>query len=1139
MRSEKRARLGALVESVILRKRLFEVARGAAAAFIVAMTGTLAFAVYNSFAPLRTAHVEAARYIIAAASGAIAFYYAVFRAAAALPPGRVASDLGGVRTESDFLAAAIELDETSVAKYGYSEELCDATADRAFDRFGEASAADFVPASALLRHLAAAAILLVSLAAVASTQTGFRAIARLWPAAAAVFLPAPAEIASDNLDFTAFAGEDVTLSFTSRRGEDADIFIRHTDETVKSPSFNFEDDDEASGNPDISVYRLARAADTSEAGLFRYHMTFQGQGRNFYYAARSPVSGSRSKVYFCRMARRPEIPKLNASYDFPEYTRLARMTEDNVSSISALYGTRVTLAGRATKPLKSALIRFADGQPVNMDISAGGRAVSGTFTVVRNTGYSIEATDTEGFENRRGRPGEIRVYSDNFPACDIIEPRGEINCPAERKVEITAKASDDFGISQMRLVSFRNEGEEDSFEIELHEKNAGETMQKCVLDLSGAAAKPGQSVYYYVAVWDNDVISGPKMSKSNVQKISFPSEFDEAVEIDKLQESIENRLNRIADEQKKISEKVAELSELQKQKLLNEFETRKNFENLAKRQENLINETRELSQDLKDAVKKMENNPYIKPETLAKIAEIQQEVEKMLSEEMKQAMMDMNKNVEKMKLTGEDVKKFSASFDEKKLLEKFERLKELFQKAEREQKLGTFTKELETILGRQEMVMENTEKSSPEVRELNEELASEQKSIGENFDRAFEKFEKDMGAIGEISEGVKDSAEEVASDLKGEKVSEKMKRSGDDLSRMNPKNAFGEQKKVAESLKKAIQKLKDSFDEFKKKNKDELKNALSKLIEKSVAMSRFQEEIQKGFIDAMGLRRPETMEMYTQTLDAIAEKCIENSNAARAMVGELMELSKKSVLIDIGHVSRAGLIARLFSVMKPMLAEREIVNSSNVGNQVYMNINIMTLMLIDILDMVNDAKSGSNMDQLMSMLKKQAEAQARLNAKTKSMMGQTGPDGMPRLSPEALKSLAFEQQLIRRSMERIMEGMDPNGEMAKRLREIKDEMQSLEGELFRKQVDRKLESRQKILHERLLEMQKALFKEKETTERKAEAAKKYEIRTPAGRPATQEVKKGELRIEDSLKNEKYPRSYEKIIEMYLNAIQKI
>lgn len=511
----------------------------------------------------------------------------------------------------------------------------------------------------------------------------------------------------------------------------------------------------------------------------------------------------------------------------------------------------------------------------------------------------------------------------------------------------------------------------------------------------------------------------------------------------------------------------------------------------------------------------------------------------MISDDMKRLMSDINKNIEKTKLSDDDVKKLAQNFDEKKLVEKFERLKELFSKAEKEQKLTTFIKELESLVSKQEFVAENTEKASPETRDLNAELANEQKNISESFDRALSNFEKNIGAVSEISEEIKTAATNALANLKKDETGKLLKEAGGSLSLNMPHGAFDKQKRALEAMKSNLDMLKNAFDKFKQDNKKELLEALSKLMRRTAAMSEFEMEIISEFAAARGLMAPEAADKFVETLDGVSEKCIEIANVSRQVAGELTRLSKKTVLIDSNHIASAGSILRQFAALRPMLAKREFNDSVNLSNQIYYNINMLNLMLLDIFDILNSSKSGSNMDQLMAMIKKQAEAQARLNAKTRDMMKKAGENGMPQLSDDALKSLAFEQQMIRRSLEQVMDSIEGDGEMARKLRQLRSEMQNLEVEYLKKKVDAKIQSRQKILHERLLDMQQALFKEKETTERKAERAKNYAPAKPADAIEAQKYEKGELRLDDAIKNEKYPLSYEKIIELYFEAVKKM
>ncbi len=1037
----------------------------------------------------------------------------------------------------NYLSTAVEIGAEEIEKYGFSAPLYECTLNAAAQHYLNKDSRRYIDYS-IVKKLAYVITILFIASLAASFQPGaLKRLNKIWPSAAGLFMPAPLEITSLNGDFTSYVDEDIDFAFQFSRAEPVELYIQYSAEKHKNPFYQIEFDDNEKSN-DTRVYKLQPAA--SPDGKYHiYNLKMPAPSYNFYYRARSLASDSFGRNYFVASKRRPEITKMTAAYEFPRYTRIAPMIEENATSISALFMSSVKITANSNAPLKSAGMIFSDNRRLDMEISGDGKAASVKFNIVKKDSYKIELTDTEDTKSRPGRYYDINVYEDKYPYCEIIEPAGLVNAPYEKKIDITVKAGDDFAVSKLVMNYYKTEGEQESFEVSLQENNASEIFSRTVLDFSSMNFKPGDSLYYYAAAFDNDDISGPKSTKSAVNKIVFPTQFDEALELEALYGSIETRLNKISDDQKAIAEKIEKIDALSKQGAMNEYELKKNYENIARGQQNLMNEAKELTSDLKEALKKMENNIYIKPETLAKISEIQQKLEEMINDDMKRLMSDINKNIEKTKLSGDDVKKLSEKFDEKKLVEKFERLKELFSKAEKEQKLTTFIKELESLVSKQEFIAENTEKAAPETGELNAELAREQKNIGENFEKALSNFEKNIGAISEISEEIQKASTDALDNLKKDEAGKLLKEAGDSLSQNMPDGAFDRQRKALGSMKSNLDMLKNAFDKFKQDNKKELLEAVSALIRRTIAMSEFEMEIIAEFNAVRGLMKPAAADKFVETLDDISEKCIEIANTSREIAGELTRLSKKTILIDSSHIAVAGSILRQFAAIRPMLAKREYNDSLNLSNQIYYNISILNLMLIDIFDILNSSKSGSNMDQLMAMIKKQAEAQSKLNAKTKDMMKKMGENGMPELSDDALKSLAFEQQMIRRSLERIMDSAEGDGEMARKLRELRSEMQNLEVEYLRKKVDSKVQSRQKVLHERLLDMQQALFKEKETTERKAERAKNYAPAKPAGSIEAQKYEKRELKLDDAVKNEKYPRSYEKIIELYFEAVKKM
>ncbi len=1062
------------------------------------------------------------------------FYTAIYKSPSVIKAARYIEKLDPCR--GNYLSTAVELETEDIEKYGFSAPLYESTVETAAAHYLNKDFKRYINYS-VLKKLSYAVIILFFASVITALEPGaLKRLNKIWPSVASLFMPAPLIISSSNRDFISYIDEDIEFNFSFNRHEALELYILHTSDNRKDPYYklDYQTDEK---NEYIKVFKLFRD-DNKNKDEFIYKLKIPSPAHNFYYRARSLTSESSSDTFFVTSRKRPEILKLNAAYEFPAYTGIAPMIEENASTINALYMSTIELTAYSNAAIKKAELIFSDGRRLAMKLNEKNKSASVKFKALKKDAYKIELVDIYDTFNREGRFYDINVYDDRYPSCEIIDPTGIINAPHDRKIDITIKAKDDFAISKIIAAYYKTPEYEKTFEIILQEKNAAEIFAKSTIDFNDINFKPGESLFYYAISYDNDKISGPKSTRSAVNKIVFPTQFEEAVELEALYGSIENRLNKITNDQKAIAERIEKMEILKKQNAMNDYELKKNFESIARSQQNLINEAEKLTSDLKDAIKKMENNVYIKPETLAKITEIQKQLEDVLSNDMKRLMSEINKNIEKTKFTDEDLKKFSKNFDEKKLIEKFERLKELFSKAEKEQKLITFIKEIEDILSKQEAITENTEKASPELTDLNSELASEQRRISDNYEKAFSNFEKNIQAIGEISENIKDAVKKTHNNLKTEDAGGYLKKAAGDLEKNSPDNAFTAQNKASDSLKTNIEALKTAFDNFKKDNKKELLEAVSKLLSRARAMAAFENEIMDGFSTVQSLIKPSTNEKFVETLDGISENCLELSNVSREITGELIRLSKKTILIDSNHIAITGSILRQFTDIKPLLAKRDFTEALNISRQIYYNITIFNLMLLDIYDILLSSKSGSNMDQLMAMIKKQADAQARLNAKTKDMMKRAGENGMPQISDDALKSLAFEQQMIRRSLERIMDSSEGDSETEKRLRELQSEMRNLEVEYLKKKVDSKIVSRQKVLHERLIDMQQALFKEKQTTERKAERAKNYAPASPAAPLEAIKINGRSLKLEDAIKNEKYPVSYEKLIELYFEAVKK-
>ncbi|MEM7264175.1 MAG: DUF4175 family protein, partial [Planctomycetota bacterium] len=142
----------------------------------------------------------------------------------------------------------------------------------------------------------------------------------------------------------------------------------------------------------------------------------------------------------------------------------------------------------------------------------GGRALSGSFTAVRNGTYHFELTSGDGFQNPSPIRYRIAVVPDQSPIVQIVAPgrNTEVSLRAQFPVEL--EATDDYGLVSGRLVFRLDDGTNRGTDGELpeltsvgiEELSTGDTKANPIidLDLEPFGLAEGQRVEYYAEALD-------------------------------------------------------------------------------------------------------------------------------------------------------------------------------------------------------------------------------------------------------------------------------------------------------------------------------------------------------------------------------------------------------------------------------------------------------------------------------------------------------------------------------------------------------------------------------------------------------------------------------------------------------------
>ncbi len=145
----------------------------------------------------------------------------------------------------------------------------------------------------------------------------------------------------------------------------------------------------------------------------------------------------------------PAVESLSIRLVPPPYTGWPPEQADR--HIRALVGTKLEIAGKATKPLESAAL-YIDGDEIPARISDDGYRFTVTVIIERSGAYWFELTDREGLTGGRDDRCEIRAVPDSPPTVTIEQPSDNLFVTSHAVVPLRVSVKDDLAVQQVDLV---------------------------------------------------------------------------------------------------------------------------------------------------------------------------------------------------------------------------------------------------------------------------------------------------------------------------------------------------------------------------------------------------------------------------------------------------------------------------------------------------------------------------------------------------------------------------------------------------------------------------------------------------------------------------------------------------------------
>ena len=454
--------------------------------------------------------------------------------------------------------------------------------------------------------------------------------------------PAPFQFVLLNNTLNAYRNEDFTVHF---RIEGKDL-----PESVHFVSDGMKQELEANEKGEYQ-YQFPRVQE---------NISFQLEGAGFL-----------SEEYDIHLINRPLIGGLNVKANYPSY--LGRKSEylKNIGTLTVPEGT--TLSWDVNCLYTERIQVEMSHLPAPMQVENGfGKGFTFFTTAKKSFDYKLKLANKEA-EGDGELSYHVSVISDVVPKVSILPQK---DSSLFKYVLIGGTIEDDHGFSALQLFyKIQSKGKESAsadyrrVPIRFLKGNNFQNFYfSWTVDTLGL--KPGDKLEYFVKVWDNDGVNGPKSASSAFYTLELPSEKSIRDDIRDQQTETAENLGNSYSQSKNISKQLEQLQDKLKSKKELNWQDRKNLEDLLDKQGDLKNKLEELQKQNQTINEKEEKFAPVNEQLAEKTEQLQELMKDILDDETLKLYEELQKLLEEK----------NNSAEIKDLLEKLENKQERFDK---------------------------------------------------------------------------------------------------------------------------------------------------------------------------------------------------------------------------------------------------------------------------------------------------------------------------------------------------------------------------------------------------------------------------------------------------------------------------
>jgi Domain of unknown function (DUF4175) len=924
-------------------------------------------------------------------------------------------------------------------------------------------------------------------------------------------LPHAPNIYAQPGDVTVLAGSDVTVSGLDFGSTDMPVQISY------DLSSNFH-----KSEPTTLVRRDPGSALTFD----RYDYTFHDIRNTTTY--HFETGNYKSVSHTITVVHEPILTDVKVTLTPPAYTgEPATTLADNAGNVQALEGTQVRIDARSNNPLREAWVQFEgkDKTPVEHT----GRDVTFGFAALADGSYRVLLQDSLGFSTRDPLAYTVEVFPDHPPTVEVIEPGTDTTMPRTQLLDIGFVAADDYGVAHATLY-YRKTGD-DGYQkaaVSLGDKrNRKEVAVSYHWDMTNQTLFPGNSLEYFVEVADNNVVTGPGIGRSKVFRVTVPTiaqiydtaREDESQRTDALKTAIEDTrdLNEQLD---KISHEYLKTEKM-------EWSQKKELDRAAEKQKSVADKLNEVKQSLDKTLQQLSDDQMTTQQIGQKMEEIRKLLDQVNSPELQKYMDDLRKAMEKM--NPEDVKKAleNLNLNAEEMLQRLERTASLLKELQKEQRLEEMVRKTQDLMEKQTDLNEDTQSASPKDQSAMNDLAKRQDELAKQADE-MQKMTDQLSKDADDPQ-VQQDLQQMSKDMQPQEgPQQNMRNASDKLKQQEQQQAMQEQQQAMEKMVSLFRRATQVQQQMSQNQNNRMAANFQKYAKQTLDLSFRQEALADGLKGSS--------DQDSQAFDDFAEKQMSYLRATQKVADGVTEIANQSLGVPPALVQALGeAINRMQSSMLFLEQDKPYMSTAHAHNAIE-SLNKATIEMLRSAESCKSGKQGQGKPSAQQMLQAMIPQQQDIIKETQQMLQMKLAEEALRQQQQAqLDRLAGQQRSLQEVAKQIRESMEKNRQAPGQLDKAIEDMEAVAKQLQKGDVGDDLVNQQQRILSRLLDADRSVNTRDYEKERQSVTAADIFSKTLGHRPETADAQTLRDEIQRAMQL-KAPGEFEELIRMYFRAL---